>query len=170
MADFEKAIPHVLKWEGGYVDHPADPGGATNMGIIFSIFTNYADEFHLPKTKEGLKQLHEIQAKAIYRKQFWDRMKGDQIKDQQVAEIIFDGFVNMGYNGLKIAQKEAGAQADGKIGEQSIQMINAANPKLLFDGIKDARIAYYKRLAERKPQMAVFLKGWLNRINSFVYK
>lgn len=169
MADFEKAIPLILKHEGGYVDHIADPGGATNRGIIFSIFCNYAEEFGLPKTKEGLKQLHEIQAKAIYRKQFWDKMQGDKINDQQVAEIIFDGFVNMGKNGLKIAQKEAGVTIDGNIGPQSIQMINAADPRLLFNGIKDARIGYYERLAGRKPQMQVFLKGWLNRINSFNY-
>lgn len=170
MADFEKAIPLILKWEGGYVDHPADPGGATNMGIIFSIFVNYADEFHLPKTKDGLKQLHEIQAKAIYRKQFWDRMQGDKIVDQQIAEIIFDAYVNCGKNGIKIAQREAGTKADGNIGSNSLQAINSANPRILFAGIKDARIKYYQDLAVRKPTLQVFIKGWMNRINSFVYK
>lgn len=170
MADFEKAIPHVLKWEGGYVDHPADPGGATNRGIIFTLFKQYADVLGLPKTKDGLKLLSEDQAKLIYREHFWNRMRGDNIRDQQVAEIIFDGFVNMGFNGLKIAQREAGTDADGNIGTNSLQAINGAAPVVLFNGIKDARIDYYKRLAERKPQMQVFLKGWLNRINSFVYK
>lgn len=170
MADFEKSIPHILKWEGGYVDHPADPGGATNRGIIFTIFKQYAGVLGLPPTKEGLQQLTEGQAKLIYREQFWNRMKGDLINDQQVADIIFDGFVNCGRNGLKIAQREAGTDADGEIGNNSLQAINLANPRILFAGIKDARIKYYENLAERKPAMKVFLKGWLNRINSFVYK
>jgi lysozyme family protein len=169
MADFEKSIPHVLKWEGGYVDHPADPGGATNRGIIFTLFKQFADELGLPKTKEGLKQLTEGQAKHIYRIQFWNKMKGDLIKDQRVADIIFDGFVNMGKNGLKVAQKEAGVEVDGEFGPKTIEAINNAAPKLLFEGIKDGRIAYYKRLAEKKPPMQVFLKGWLNRISSFNY-
>lgn len=155
MADFEKAIPLILKHEGGYVDHASDPGGATNMGIIFTVFKNYAREFNLPPTKEGLKKLSEEQAKAIYK---------------QVAEIIFDAYVNCGKNGLKIAQREAATEADGNIGSNSIQAINAAAPRLLFDGIKERRIEYYKNLAARKPNLQVFLKGWLNRVNSFVYK
>lgn len=169
MADFNKAIPIILKHEGGFVDHPADPGGATNRGIIFTLFKKYAGELGLPATVEGLKALTEDNAKYIYRKQFWNAMQGDMIKDQQVANIIFDGFVNMGFNGIKIAQREVGETADGLIGQKSLQAINGAAPKILFQGIKEGRIKYYTDLAERKPQMKVFLKGWLNRINSFNY-
>lgn len=170
MADFEKAIPAILRWEGGYVDHPADPGGATNRGIILTVFKKYAAELGLTPDVAGLKQITEEQAKVIYKKQFWDLMRGDEIRDQQVANIIFDGFVNMGRNGLKIAQRVAGTTIDGQFGPHTISTLNAASGRVFFDTYKDNRIAYYKKLAAKKPKMEVFLKGWLNRINSFTYK
>lgn len=170
MAEFEKSIGHIMKWEGGYVDHPADPGGATNRGIIFTLFNQYAKSLGLAPTVDALKALTEDQARFIYQEHFWNAMKGDEIKDQQLATIIFDAFVNQGYRGLKLAQKEAGAKPDGEIGPNSIQAFNGAAPRVLFDQIKDARKKYYVELAERKPSMKVFLKGWLNRVNSFVYK
>lgn len=169
MADFEKAIPTILKWEGGFVDHPADPGGATNRGIIFSLFKQYAKSLGLLPDITGLKNLTEAQAKKIYKVHFWDRMSGDLIKSQNVATIIFDAFVNCGNNGIKIAQREAGVEADGAFGPNTLAVINQASPKVLYAGIKDGRIKYYNDLAERKPQLKVFLKGWLNRANSFIF-
>lgn len=169
MADFEKAIPIILKHEGGFVDHPADPGGATNRGIIFSLFKQYAKALGLLPTIDALKSLTEDQAKFIYREHFWDRMQGDLFNDQQVANIVFDAYVNCGKRGLELIQKEVGVWCDGSIGPQSLEAINAANPHLLFDGFKDARKDYYIRLAERKPALKVFLKGWLNRVEAFKY-
>jgi lysozyme family protein len=170
MADFEKAVQVILKHEGGFVNHPSDPGGATNRGITFSVFKQYAKALGLTQTVEALKGLTEDQAKFIYHEHFWNPMKGGEIIDQQVATIIFDAFVNQGYRGLKMAQREAGAHGDGKIGPKSLQAINAAAPRLLFDGIKDARRQYYINLVDSKPAMHVFLNGWLNRVNSFTWK
>ena len=65
---------------------------------------------------------------------------------------------------------EAGLEIDGIIGNKSIDVINHANPKTLFNSYKDARINFYLNLIDRKPELEVFKKGWLNRINSFVYK
>ena len=169
MADFEKSIEVILKHEGGFVNHPSDPGGATNKGITFALFKRYAKALSILPTVDSLKNLTIDQAKFIYREEFWDKMQGDQINDQQLATLILDGFVNMGFRALKIAQTEAGAKPDGAFGPQTIQMINSANSKVLFNGIKDSRIIYYKHLAKIKPKMIVFLNGWLNRINSFSY-
>ena len=169
MADFEKAIPIILKWEGGYVNNPADPGGATNRGIIFTLYKQYCLSLGLLPTIEGLKNLTEDQAKFIYRENFWNRMKGDDIKDQQLANIIFDGYVNMGGRTLKMWQQCAGVDIDGVVGHNTIAVTNMASGRVLFDCIKDRRVMYYNELAERKPSMKVFLKGWLNRINSFTY-
>jgi len=170
MAEFEKAIPNVLKWEGGYVNHPSDPGGATNRGIILTVFKKYAAELGLTPDVDGLKKLTEEQAKIIYKRQFWDLMRGDEIRDQQVADIIFDGFVNMGRNALKIAQRVMGETIDGQFGPSTISTLNAASGRIFFDSYKDARVMYYKNLVDKKPSMQVFLKGWLNRINSFKYQ
>jgi len=169
MANFYTAVELVLKHEGGFVNHPSDPGGATNRGITYNLFKRYAGLLLVPKTVDSLKNLTEEQAKYIYQREFWDRMKGSFFKDQQVANIAFDGFVNMGIKAIKLLQKEVGAWADGVIGNESIQAINSANPTILFNGYKDARIKFYIDLIARKPELAVFKKGWLNRINSFNY-
>lgn len=169
MADFESAIKIILKHEGGYVNHPSDPGGATNRGITYGLFKQYAGILGSSKNLDSLKNLTEHQAKVIYRMEFWNKMKGDQFGDQQLANIVFDGYVNMGVKALKLIQKEAGAWADGIIGSESLQAINRANPKLLFEGYKDARIKFYENLVAKKPELRVFRNGWLNRINSFVY-
>jgi|SRR6187549_3984628 len=169
MANFFTSLALVLKHEGGYVNHPSDPGGATNKGITYGLFKNYAGLLGVPKNVDSLKALTDDQVRYIYQHEFWDKMKGSFFTDQQVANIVFDGFVNMGVRAIKLLQKEAGAWADGIIGNESMQAINSANPRVLFNGYKDARIKFYLDLIERKPELAVFKKGWLNRINSFVY-
>lgn len=167
MAKFSEAIPIILKHEGLFVNHPSDPGGATNRGITLKLFKRYAVSLGLNPTVEDLKNLTEEQAKEIYFQEFWQQMKGDEIESQQIANIVFDGFVNMGGRALKLLQKEAGVAPDGKIGPVTLSIVNNSNEAILFTGYKDARIDYYKRLVDRKPQLGVFLKGWLNRINSF---
>ena len=169
MADFEQAVKLILKHEGGWVHHEADPGGATNRGIILSLFKQYAKALELEPTVEALKNLTEDQAKFIYREHFWDKMRGDEIHSQPVAEIIFDAYVNMGGRALKLLQIELGVGIDGEVGPVTLAAINQAAPVILFEQFKDARTDYYQRLAENKPTMKVFLKGWLNRVNSFNY-
>lgn len=170
MADFEKAVQIVLKHEGLFVNHPSDPGGATNRGITFALFKQYAKALGLLPNIDALKSLTEDQAKFIYREQFWNRMKGSMIENQQVANILFDGFVNIGNRAIKMIQKVSGAEVDGDLGPGTLYLINKASPHILFDQFKEARITYYKNLAMNKPQMKVFLNGWLNRINSFKYE
>ena len=167
MAEFDLAIPVILKHEGGYVNHPSDPGGATNRGIIFKLFKRYATLLGLEPTIDALKGLTELQAKQIYRLEFWDKMSGDQFKSQKVANIVFDGFVNMGNRALKMLQVEIGVSADGAIGPKTLETVNAGNETIIFQGYKDRRIKYYNDLVARKPELSVFLKGWMNRINSF---
>lgn len=171
MADFEQSIGIILKHEGGFVNHPSDPGGATNRGITFNLFKQYADALEVSKDLYSLKALSEDQAKFIYQEHFWNPMRGDEIINQNIADILFDGFVNMGNKAIKLMQKEAGTTlVDGVIGADSIRAINLANARVLFEGYKDARIKFYNDLATRKPKLEVFRKGWLNRINSFEYK
>lgn len=169
MADFNLAIPIILKHEGGYINHPSDPGGATNRGITFNLFKRYAQSLGLKPDLRSLIELTEVDAKIIYRMEFWDKMLGDSFKNQQVANIVFDAFVNMGPRALKMLQKEIGVEIDGIVGRQTLTAVNLANPAIVFNGFKDARTYYYRDLAKRKPHMSVFLKGWLNRVNSFNY-
>lgn len=169
MADFEKAVQLILKHEGGYVDHPSDPGGATNRGITFNLFKQYAIALDLEKTVDSLKTLTEDQAKFIYRENFWKPMQGDKFQDQQVAEIVFDGYVNMGRRALKLFQKALGVKADGDIGPHTLAILSQQQAAAVFENFKEVRIQYYHDLVKRKPELGVFLKGWMNRINSFNY-
>jgi lysozyme family protein len=170
MASFDKAIPFTLKHEGGYVWHPADPGGETNRGITDGLDGNVDGLADVDGDGDGdilIQELSEAQAKEIYKRRFWDKMHGDDIKSQNLANILFDGYVNMGGNAIKLMQRELMLKEDGVLGPVTLRGINGYNPRTLFEQYKAARIDYYLDLANRKPALKIFLKGWLNRINSF---
>lgn len=170
MADFEKAVTKVLKHEGGWSDHPLDPGSATNMGITFETFRKSAKSLlGIDPTLDNLKKLTKEQAGIIYKSLYWDTIQGDLINSQPLATLIFDGHVNMGRNGIKMLQRELGVTADGDLGPKTLTVLNQSAPSIVFEGLKDARIKFYNSLATRKPELKVFLKGWLNRVNSFKY-
>lgn len=170
MAKFEIAIPHTLVWEGGYVHHPADPGGETNRGITDRLDGKVDGMVDIDGDGDGdvdIKGLTEAEAKEVYKRRFWDRMQGDKIESQLIANILFDGYVNCGRNGIRMIQRILNVKDDGIIGPVTLCMINCADEIMLYNRYKFARTIYYEDLAERKPSMKVFLKGWLNRINSF---
>lgn len=174
MASFDKAIEKTLKHEGGLVDHPSDPGGLTNMGITWVTFKAWAPRLGLPKTPEALKSLSKSNAIYIYRQGYWNRLSGDDIKSQSVAEIYFDAYVNSGNTAVMQMQTAVSniserIKIDGIPGPQTLGAINAADAETLFYKFKAVRERFYRNLAEIKPSMKVFLKGWLNRINSFEY-
>lgn len=174
MADFEKAIPHVLKWEGGDINHPNDPGGHTNRGITFKIFKKYAHVLlGVDPTLANLKVLSEDQAKIIYRKVFWDGIKGDSIHSQDLADALLDGHVNMGANGIKLMQRVLKVSTDGKVGQKTLEAINkweySAEAFTMWVSYRDAREWYYFTLTLIKPKMKVFLDGWLNRLNDLKF-
>jgi type VI secretion system secreted protein VgrG len=174
MAIFEKAIEKTLKHEGGLVDHPSDPGGLTNMGITWTTFGLWAARLGLPKTRKALVNLSKSNAIYIYRHGYWNRLNGNNIKSQSVAEIYFDAFVNSGNTAvvqMQTAVSNLGEKIkiDGIHGPKTLGAINYVDSETLFYKFKAVRERFYRTLAERKPAMKVFLKGWLNRINTFEY-
>ena len=106
MANFDKAIERVLINEGGYVNDPNDAGGETKYGISKRAYPGV-----------DIKNLTTDEAKAIYKKDYWDKIKGDNINSDEIAYEIFDTAVNMGVRtSSKIAQMVVGAYPDGFIG------------------------------------------------------
>ncbi len=165
MADFDKALWKTLRWEGGYVNDPDDPGGATNHGITLATYNYYFDD-----GLEGLKNISEERVRLIYYYGYWKPIKGDEIKDQSVAELLFDMAVNHGKSmAVKKIQKLLGCGVDGVVGPITLKAINDKPGKLLFAELHDVRTAYYKAIVARNPVMKKYLKGWLNRNNSFTY-
>ena len=175
MAKFDIAIPHVLAFEGGYVFHPSDPGGETNRGItdrLDGVIDGKVDVDGDLIPDVDIKSLTEEQAREIYKRVFWDRMRGDKIDSQQIANIVFDGYVNMGANAIKILQRILLVNDDGKIGPMTLKILNeltndSRSESIVYQTYKEERRRFYEKLAQRKPELAVFLKGWLRRINSF---
>lgn len=169
MANFDIAIKKVSKWEGGYSEHSNDLGNWNSLGEL--VGTNYGisakfyeDWYGWPPKKEEMKNMPLWKAKAIYKEYFWNKIKGDEIKNQSVANILLDGVVNHG-KGVKLLQEVLNIKQDNKFGEQTLEAVNAANPKQLYLNYKERRRRYYIWLTEWRPANKVFLKGWLNRLN-----
>lgn len=171
MANFNNAVRFVLAKEGGYQSHPNDTGNynsakelvGTNLGISAPVL-----ERHLrrPPTADDMKNLTMATAKAIYRKNYWDPIQGDNIIHESTAIAIFDWFVNAGRPAIFNAQKVAGVAQDGIVGRATIRALNNMDPKIFFEEYQKERVEWYNRLTQRRPKLQVFLRGWLNRIQS----
>ena len=167
MANHKILESFVLKWEGGFVNDKDDLGGATNMGVTLA---TYRSVFGNKKTVKDLKRMTRVQWGVIFKKYYWDKWKADDIKDQNVANILVDWLWCSGSYGIKIPQKVLGVSIDGIVGTKTIAAINARNGRELFDTIKQERKDYIDSICQARPQNEKFKKGWLNRINSLDYE
>ena len=170
MASFDLFLPILLRFEGGFVDDPTDPGGETNKGITMATFRQCShDLLGIDPTSENLKALTDGQAGIIYRSLYWNKMSGDDIQLQDLANIVCDFYVNSGTHATVLLQRilnRMGAHVteDGAIGDASIEALNGFSQTDVYRQYKKGRVDYYQSLAQRFPQ---FLKGWLNRVNAF---
>lgn len=171
MANVEKLAPFILKWEGGFVNDPDDLGGATNKGVTLSTYMQYCRKKGYPvPTVERLKNLSDREWTEILKTMYWDRWKADQIESQSVANIVVDWIWASGNYGIKIPQKLLGVTVDGIVGPKTIDSVNSRNPRELFDMIKIARFDYIEDICRKRPANNKFKRGWLNRINDFVFE
>ncbi len=170
MANFDQFLPLLLRFEGGYVDNPTDPGGETNKGVTMAAFQHCAHELlGIVPTSDNLRALTDVQAGIIYRALYWNKIRGDEFALQELANIVCDFYVNAGAHATLLLQRVIngmGAQVveDGVIGPAAIQALNTLPQNDVYRRYKQGRIAYYHGLSQRFPQ---FARGWLNRVNSF---
>ncbi|MAF89232.1 MAG: hypothetical protein CL963_01835 [Euryarchaeota archaeon] len=151
--EFKDLIGGILKREGGYVDHPSDPGGETKYGI--------AKRSH---PKEDIKNLTKERATEIYEKEYWTPSKASSLPGS-LQETYFDMVVNMGQRrAVKILQKACNSKGcklvvDGLIGRNTLR-----ESKRIDDSrLKVFRILFYTDLITRKPKLADFIVGWIRR-------
>lgn len=166
MAKFDLYAPILRRLEGGFVDNPADKGGPTNCGVTLVTFRVI---FGKDKTVEDLKNMTDAQWKKVM-KVYWDACNADQIKNQSIANIVVDWNVNSGTNGRKGVQKALGLVADGIFGPKTLEALNKEPGKCVFCKIREARESFYRKIVEKTPSQIVFLRGWMNRLNDFVYE
>lgn len=171
MANPEKLIPFILKWEGGFVNDPGDLGGATNKGITIGTFGEYRKRKGLSSpTVQELKNLSENEWYEIFKTMYWDRWRGDEIKSQSVANILIDWVWASGVHGIRRPQTILGVASDGIVGAKTIAALNAAYPDRLFEAIKADRAKFIDEICKARPKNEKYRKGWMNRINAIKYE
>jgi lysozyme family protein len=173
MANFDPYFPKILQFEGTvYENDPTDTGGCTKYGIILQTLKDY--KFDVNKdgvfTCEDIKALTKDDAKALYKKMYWDYFQADKIENQTLAEYIVDSAINQG-KGLiaRYVQGILGLATDGLVGKVTLSAINSYNPKDLYDKLKEKRIERYNHIVEINPSQSKFIKGWMNRVNAINY-
>lgn len=168
MAQFEQAHQKVIENEGRYVKDPDDPGGETYCGISRKNWSKWGGwiTIDIAKTKSGFPNNFNLdnEVAEFYRVNFWDKIQGDKIESQEVAESIYDFAVNSGISvSVGLAQMVVGAKADGVIGAKSIEAINQFDIKHFLAAFTVAKIARYAGLVKKNPVLKKYFYGWVLR-------
>ncbi|MEM7614498.1 MAG: glycosyl hydrolase 108 family protein [Pseudomonadota bacterium] len=157
------ALAFTLRWEGGYVNHPADPGGATNKGVTKRVYDAYRAA--KGQSVQDVRNITDAEVHDIYENGYWRKAKCPDLA-VDLDTVQFDTAVNMGVGrAIKFMQKSTGCAADGVWGPITAAKVAACDPGTTLKAYCDTREAFYVGLVARRPQMKVFMKGWMNRLN-----
>jgi lysozyme family protein len=155
--NFEESLAHVLKSEGGYVDHPKDPGGATNLGCTKKVWEEWVGH---EVTKDDIKALTVADVAPLYKAKYWDKCRCDDLP-HGVDFATFDLAINSGpARASKFLQNACGVVADGAIGPATLAAVAKMNPRELASKICEDRLAFLQAL----PTWGTFGKGWGRRV------
>lgn len=155
--NWEQAFKLTLAHEGGYVNHPKDPGGRTNLGVTQRAWETYIGS---PVTESDMRRLTPEMVKPFYKRLYWDRIRGDDLPGG-VDFAAYDFAVNSGpYKVSKVMQEIAGVTQDGIIGPKSLEAIKMVPVDEMVEGICMVRLAFLKNLAT----WPTFGKGWAIRV------
>lgn len=155
---YKTALAQLRRDEGGYVNHPSDPGGATNHGVTQAVYNSYRKSLGL-KTR-SVKEIAEAEVASIYRTRYADKVRYDDLP-AGVDYATFDAAVNSGVSrGAKWLQATVGAAADGIVGAATVARARAADPVKTVKGICSRRLGFVQGLKTWK----VFGRGWSRRI------
>lgn len=154
-SNWNKSFQLLLESEGGYVDHPSDPGGRTNLGVTQAVWENWVGR---SSNEKEMRSLTPEMVKPLYKKKYWDACKCDELP-LGIDYLVFDFAVNAGCGrSCKILQSAVNTQPDGAIGPKTLQAIKET-PNLI-DKFSEEKLKFYQSL----PTFATFGKGWTNRI------
>jgi lysozyme family protein len=153
MNRFEACMPFVFEEEGGYADHPADPGGETNFGISKRQYPDL-----------DIRALTRDQAMAIYRRDYWDAFRCDELPIGMDL-MMFDAAVqHQPKTAVSLIQRAVGAAVDGMIGPATLGAARAADLEKAIIRYFIARAGLYTNLITADASKAAFRDGWFARL------
>lgn len=170
VVNYRACLVKVLQWEGGFVHHPNDPGGATNMGITLGTYRAYAEDHGLDQPSvDDLRIIDEYVVSHVYQSRYWNAVQGDDLPSG-VDLIVFDAAVLSGpRQAAKTLQRCVGVDDDGVIGPVTLKAVYDFPSKAsLVRAYGHQREAFFKGIVSRRAKSRVFLKGWLNRLKDVV--
>lgn len=158
MSNYEKCLEIILHHEGGYVNHPKDPGGETNLGVTKRVYEEWGG------TKD-MKDLTVEDVAPIYQKNYWNRVRGDDLP-AGLDLCVFDFGVNAGTGrSAKFLQRLVGTTVDGGIGPATLRAVNAyvqiEGIEATIDDFQKRRQEYYESLST----FETFGRGWTRRVD-----
>ena len=159
MSNFEKCLEIILHHEGGYVNHPKDPGGETNLGVTKRVYEEWGG------TKD-MKDLTVEDVAPIYKKNYWDRVRGDDLPSG-LDLCIFDFAVNAGPGrAAKMIQKMIGVTVDGGIGPNTLKALGYYEEEV--GGVAEVIVEYQKQRQSYYESLSTFDtfgRGWTRRVD-----
>jgi lysozyme family protein len=156
--NFELSLKKVIEHEGGYVNHPADPGGMTNLGVTKRVWEEWVGH---PVGEKEMRALTAAQVAPLYKRKYWDAIHGDRLPSG-LDYCLFDTAINSGVGrASKFIQEMVGVAADGAIGNNTLLAIGQfKDVKMLVDEYCDKRLDFLQKLKT----WPVFGKGWGRRV------
>lgn len=157
--NFEKALADLLSpdREGGYSNHPDDPGGITNHGVTKAVWEAWVGH---PVAEKTMRALTHADVAPLYRRKYWDRINGDALPSG-IDYACFDAAVNSGPGrAVKWLQGCVGVDMDGALGPKTLAAVRAAAPKKLIEDYSKRRLSFLQDL----PAWGTFGKGWGRRV------
>ena len=156
-SNWQKAFEQMLASEGGYVNHPSDPGGMTNLGVTKRVWEEWVGR---ESNEKEMRSLTPEMVEPLYKRKFWDACKCDELPSG-IDYLVFDFAVNAGVGrSAKILQTAVGATPDGGIGPMTLASVNAIPEAELIEKFSQAKEDFYRSLNT----FETFGKGWLNRV------
>jgi len=155
--NWDKAFKLMLASEGGYIYHPSDPGGRTNLGVTQATWENWVGR----KSDEAeMRGLTPEKVEPMYKKKYWDAVRGDELP-MGLDYLMFDFAVNAGAGrAIKTLQSAVGVMPDGGFGPITMAAVQAVDPVKLIERFSQAKEDFYRSLTT----FSTFGTGWLNRV------
>jgi len=155
--NWNAALAAVLHHEGGFVNHPLDPGGITNLGCTKATWEKWCGH---PVTEQDMRDLTPEDVSPLYKTKYWDKVRADDLP-AGVDYVVFDTAINSGPGrAAKLLQETIGTTPDGAIGPLTLRAIAAMPAKDIINSFQDRRLAYLQTL----PTWSTFGRGWARRV------